>query len=124
MALERGRQLKAQTAVWWRRTGTGPDGEPLIAEPVEIDIRWRGQLSEVPDARGQVLGLDATALVWADVNPGDLLWKGRLGDWDEAAHGQELMLVTSLADTLPLRKGRVRRTLGMKRFRATLPAGS
>jgi hypothetical protein len=124
MALERGRQLKVQAAVWWRRTGTGPDGEPLIGPPAEIDVRWRGMLSEVPDARGQILGLDATALAWADVNPGDLLWKGRLADWNEAAHGQELMLVTSFADTMPLRNGRVRRTLGMKRFRATLPAGS
>jgi hypothetical protein len=124
VALERGRQLKVQAAVWWRRTGTGPDGEPLIGPPAEIDVRWRGMLSEVPDARGQVLGLNATALVWADVRDGDLIWVGKLEDWNEATHGQDLMLVTSTADTMPLRNGRVRRTLGMKRFRASLPAGS
>ncbi len=109
-----------QDAVVWRRTGTDPYGEPLVADPEEIIVRWEEGTGEVRTAAGQTVTFDTKAWVEEDIPIGSTMWEGKLVDWYGTGSGgtdSELMQVVKMT-RIPDDKGRnTRRCAHLKRFR-------
>jgi len=112
-------------AILWDVTGVDAYGEPLRDDPVELKVRWENNRSEMLDANGQSITVDATAVVAQDVTVGALMWQGLLDDWyGTGSSGSDNGLCQVVAfSKIPDLKGRnYRRTVGLMRFRGTLPA--
>ena len=80
------RMLK-QTAVWWplssaESAGIDYDnyGQPVVADPVEIDVRWEDVSEEFLDRNGTVQLSRARVYVDRDVEVGGILMLGELTD--------------------------------------------
>jgi hypothetical protein len=111
-----------QTALLWEKTGDDLHGEPVLAEPVEISVRWVWEDRVASGSQGNPVALDATVVVEIDVPWGSVLWEGDLDDWYSAGSaGAYLMEVASLSTTPDIKNRHTRRTLGLTRFRGELP---
>lgn len=113
------------TAVLWPATG-GYDkqGQPVLGDPVQLDypngVRWLNKLAYKLDPAGNVIAVDATAVVNQDIPIHSRMWLGALADWygtgSADTHDQNLMTVKTF-DKTDDTKGRFsRRTVGLMRL--------
>lgn len=114
-----------QKAVLWARTGTDDYGQPIVAAPVEIDVRWDGPTRrEVLDAQGNTIAIDAEVSCIQTIKVGSVMWLGKLTDWyGTGSAGTEVGLMeVKLYREVPDIKGReIRRTVSLMRLNDTLP---
>lgn len=110
--------FRKQQAVLWARVGEDPYGEPKVAPPVELKVRWTWVQRQSLDPGGKTVVTDATVVLDRDVPMNSIMWEGRLEDW---ADGVELYEVVSWRKTPGLKRGRFRRLAGLARFRSKLP---
>ncbi len=89
------RMLK-QTAVWWplasmESSGSDYDnyGQPIVTDPVEIDVRWEDVSEEFLDKDGVVQLSRARVYVDRDVEVGGVLMLGELTDITDATTPKE-----------------------------------
>ncbi len=70
-----------QTAVWWSQGSAAPDeyGQPVVAAPIEIKVRWEDAAEEFIDKDGTKQLTRAVVMVDRDVSVGDVLMLGTLG---------------------------------------------
>ena len=114
-----------QKAVWWAMTGTAYDnyGEPLVSDPVEIDVRWENVRKDILDPQGNTVEVDAVVVVDRDMSVGDILWLGTLYDLPGTSETPTLDIreVVSFS-SIPDLKGRYyRRVVMLKRLSDELP---
>ncbi len=114
-----------QTAVLWPAAGTDEYGQPLTSSPQEISVRWNKNRSEGVDRDGTKITLDATVVTDVEVAFGSLLWLGELADWagtgSAADPDDDVMVVKTRKTTKDLKGRNTRTTLGLVRFRNSLP---
>ena len=117
-----------QTAVLWPFSGYDAYGAPTVGPPVELappyGVRWTWKRREVMDAKGNTVALDASVVTDRKVAPDSLMWLGTLAGWyrvGSAGRPDEVMLVVSHDETPDIKNRAVRREMGLKRYRETLP---
>ena len=107
-------------AVLWNRIGSDVDGMPKVsATPVEIRCRWVGKQSQVLDAQGNTISVDATAVIAQDIEIGSCMWFGKLTGLPATLN---LMTVVSFDSTDDIKGRSTRSTVGLKRAKNSLPA--
>ena len=102
-----------QKAVYWERTGYDTYGQPTVAEPVEISVRWETGKREVDDGKGGTISFDAEAVVDRTIPIGSRMWFGELSDWvgTGSAGGDDDVHIVVIAPEIKDIKGRaIRRT--------------
>lgn len=115
---------RLQTAVLWSKIGDDDYGEPLRDDPEEINVRWVQRRTASLDANGNTISLDATVVVNQEIVVGSLLWLGALSSWTgtgSAGDDTELMIVATYNETPDLKNREIRRMVGLRRFRDSLP---
>jgi hypothetical protein len=113
-----------QTAVLWPADGHDPYGQPKVGCPEEITVRWVSKSRQATDANGNPITLDATVIVVQDVDPGSAMWLGTLEDWyGTGSAGQEsgVMEVVTFDKTPDIKNRAIRRELGLRFYKDTLP---
>jgi hypothetical protein len=109
-----------QAAVYRELRGVDRYGEPLVAGPVEIAVRFERRKREVRKADGTVIGLDATMMVDREVKVGSTVSLGTLDDWlgtGSAGEESELYQVVTYGEVPDVRGLHLQRTAGLARFR-------
>ena len=118
--------FRMQRAVLWPADGFDRYGQPKVGSPVEIEVRWNNTKRQVPDAEGNPVTVDATAVVGRRIEPGSAMWLGGLSDWLGTGSGgdeSDVMEVRDCVETPDL-KGRVmHRTAMLNFYRDSLPGG-
>lgn len=117
---------RRQKALWWQKTGVDNYGQPTVAPPVEIMVRWENKRDESISNTGEPIGIDASVQLGQRVYPGDLMWLGALEDWVGTGSndtGNEIMQVDSY-DEVPNIKARKDplRIAKLVLFKSTPPA--
>jgi hypothetical protein len=112
-----------QKAVLWQMSGVDDYGEPRIDYTEELSVRWEDRRTQMPDPLGNMITVDATAVVDKRIEMESLVWKGEVDNLPGTsftAELDELMVVVAYTE-VPDVKGRFyRRTVGLKKYRDTL----
>jgi hypothetical protein len=115
---------RRQKAVYWACTGHDGYGEPVLAAPIELDVRWVARQTEMVSADGNVVGLDATAVVDRDIPIDSILWLGTLATFygvGSAGSPSGLMVVKAFNSALDIKARVSKRSVGMMRYKDRLP---
>lgn len=78
------RKLK-QTMVWWQLLSRSGDGSYNYAEPEEVKCRWEDRHEIYHISTGEERKSLAIIMVTFDIQPGDMIFLGRLVDLDSSA---------------------------------------
>jgi len=111
--------LKQKATLWPAGTDSTSSGQKKVTAAVELDVRWEDKEEDALDSRGEVIRIDATAIVKQDIEVGSLMWLGRKRDW--SASVGNLREVVSFSKIPTIKGGRFRRVAGLRRFSDTLP---
>lgn len=111
--------LKQKATLWPAGTESTKSGQKKVTTAVELDVRWEDKEEDALDSKGEVIRIDATAIVKQDIEVGSLMWLGRKRDW--SAGVGNLREVVSFSKIPSLKGGRFRRVAGLRRFSDTLP---
>ena len=110
-----------QKAVLWPATGKYDDyGQPKIGTAEEIKVRWLKRNTEVLDRDGNMINVDATAVVDKEVAIGSQMWLGALADWLATGSGSttnQVMQVKSYRETPDIGKKAYMRRVGLLRIK-------
>lgn len=71
-----------ETLVYWRRTGTGPDGRPTFAAPTVVLGRVVQNKNDAQGSVSREVGVRARIIVNVDVPVGSSFWSGTLTEWN------------------------------------------
>lgn len=113
-----------QDAVLWVRTGQDFHGRPLLADPIDLKVRWVPTKREVQDAHGNTIAIDAVAVVDRNIVVGSLMWLGRIEELPGTEPGAiptDVMYVVTAPETSDLKNRFVRRTVNLARYSDSLP---
>jgi hypothetical protein len=66
-----------QMAVLWSYVRTSADGEPILAQPVNLRCRWEEGQTEIPNADGTFLTVDATVSTIQNILLNSIIWEGQ-----------------------------------------------
>jgi len=123
-----------QLALLWEASGFDDYGEQKrAAQSVEINVRWVNTQTQRLDPDGNTVAVDAVVAVDREIAVHSIMWEGGYADlWAEDAGtgtgtGSEwspagdLMEVVSSHTAKDIKGRAVRRELGLKRFRTTMP---
>ncbi len=83
------RKVMRQNAVYWSRSGTGDDGQPTYAAPVELFVRWDYKIREVLTPQGERVLSSSKVIVDRDMQYGDVLMLGLLESGTDESHPLE-----------------------------------
>lgn len=114
---------RRQAALLFARTGSDDYGEPTVAEPIEIRVRWNTKRTEVQDANGSTIALDAVVVVDRVISIGSRMWLGEEADWYGTGSGtdesqdQEMHVVRTYDEVKDVKARHTRRTVGLSKFR-------
>lgn len=108
--------------VLWVKTGDGPTGEPVVADPIQIMARWEQGRRYGVDPLGRVIMADHVVTVDREIPVGSLLWKGELTNVTGTAVLTPPIFQVQRTDIVPDVDCRaVEHTVGVTRFRNTVP---
>jgi hypothetical protein len=117
--------FRHQIAVLWPAEGADAYGQTLVGDPREIMVRWRFTRTESTDAQGNTVSLDASVQVDERVDAGSLMWLGRLADIPPGTSftetDAELYEVVNYHQTPDVKGREIKRSVGLRRYRDTLP---
>lgn len=68
---------RTQRAVLWAKTGVDRQGIPVLAQPIELFVRWE---SGNRTTRKQIGTVDIKVLVDRKIVEGSVMWLGKLAD--------------------------------------------
>jgi hypothetical protein len=127
---------RLQTALLFAQTNRfNAYGEPLVDDPVEIQVRWDWVYNETLDPKTNNISLDAKVVVGQYVPLGSLMWLGTLSEWyggsgtgsgsaSTQEQGNQLMEVKTVTVDPDLKARNVYTTVGLMRYRNVLPTAS
>lgn len=115
-----------QSAVYWKSTGFDTHGEPTITSAVELCVRWEEVNTEVIDANGNSVGVDAVVVVDREIPDGSILWLGAIQDLPGTGETPTSNIYTVVKySSIPDIKGRnYRRLVYLRRRNDELPAST
>lgn len=109
-------------AVLWPRLGIDGYSEPVVGDPVEIDVRWNDSRREMIDPGGNVVATDAQVIVGRDVPMNSILWQGEMADLPPSLTPKAGLVIVKAIDFTPDIKGRnAFREVGAMRYKDKLP---
>lgn len=111
-----------QEAVLWAYNGTNRYGEPLVLDPVEICVRWENKRTEMLDAQGNKVEVEALVVVNQDIAINSQMWLGTLSNWvgtGSAGTDDEVMMVRVFNKTPDIKGRCYRRTVGLSKAKDT-----
>jgi hypothetical protein len=110
------------TAVLWAFVRMNRDDEIVLADPIEIPVRWVWHQRVATNETGNPI--EITAQIATDcVIPGrSLVWYGEAKDWTDTP--QELYEVVSVSRAKGIDNKFERREYDLTRFRSSLPSGT
>jgi hypothetical protein len=114
------RMDRRQTAVLWGKSGVDRYGEPKVAEPDEIEVRWVTGRKESTAKDGSTIALDAEAIVGQRIAVGSQMWLGTLEEWygtGSSGDATEVMRVATYEEVPDIKGRNVQRVVGLMRFR-------
>lgn len=74
------------TAVYWEKLRVDRYGEDILAAPREVECRWIDGQTDLLDAQGNVVTVEAVAVVKEDLVIGSILREGTLSDYPGSAN--------------------------------------
>ena len=111
---------RRQKAVLWAAgTEHTSEGRKKVIAAVEIDVRWEEKQQDALNEAGEIIRVDAVAVVNQTVAVGSLMWLGELEDWVAATGG--LKEVVSFSSVPNIKATRFRKTVGLVRYSESLP---
>lgn len=116
-----------QTALLWESIDVNDDGEPIVnGTPIEIPVRWLHRRTKGTDPDGNLVALDAVAIVDRDIPIYSIMWLGAYSEFVGTGSGSagmftELMQVRTFDDAPDLKNRFIRRSVGLIRFKDQLP---
>lgn len=113
-----------QPAVLWPVIGFDSYGQFTVGPPEEIRVRWTNSRQETLDPKGNVIALDATAVVDMEIGVGSKMWLGELSAWYGTGSGVQqdgLMEVKTISIAPDVKNRFVMRTLGLMLYKDDLP---
>ena len=73
---------RRQRATYWPAGTTSTStGQKKVQAPIEIKVRWEDKEQDALNAEGEVIRVDASAVVDRDIEVGSIMWLGRKRDW-------------------------------------------
>lgn len=112
------------TVVLWPVAGYDDQGQPVRGAPVELTwpngVRWIPGQTQQMDAKGNLVNLDAQAVVLQEIAIGSQMWLGSLADWfgTGSANTDQEVMVVKLQNRTPSLNGRFDRlTVGLMRYK-------
>src|SRR5438105_1409755 len=100
-------------------------GQPTLGPPIELSVRWNDKQTEMLDAKGNTIAVDATVVVDRFIPVGSAMWLGRLTDLPgpvgEPEPERGAMWVRSYNATSDLKGRATFYTVGLVRSRDKLP---
>ena len=115
------------TAVLWPFLGYAANGELVVEEPVQLDVRWTWVRSSVVNSEGVRVAVDAKVVVDREVSEDSLLWEGELADLTGTGSTQpspgDIMRVATVSEGRDFKYDprNVRRELGLVFYKGRLP---
>jgi len=110
-------------AVVWFRVGTDRYAQPMVAQPVQLDVRWNEKLHEVLDAHGNVIQADVEVVLDRPVPVGSMMWNGTLDilPADTLTPPSDVRQVIGYNATSDLKGRAIYRTASLMRWKDALP---
>lgn len=110
-----------QDAVLWAKSDDDRYGAPKVSAGTALRVRWEEKKSEMLDAQGETVAIDAQVVVDRDVTVGGIMWLGKLSSLGGASPTSNIYQVAAF-DKVPDIDGiYFRRTVGLKRFGDNMP---
>jgi len=108
---------REQFAVYEEATGTDDYNQATRAAPVELKVRWELTRSQIIDAAGDTISIEAQVVVNQVIVEGSTMWLGKLADYPASpANLKEVVVFKEIPDI----KGReFRRTVLLRKFSDT-----
>lgn len=99
-------------------------GQKGVGTPRELLAKWNDDPMDVQNPQGETIKIDVTLTLGEPVNLGDLVWYGRLDDWDPAAHDGYVFVVIGTPGGLDLKARFPVYGAHLQRYGKNLPAGT
>lgn len=118
--------FRRQDAVLWPASGHNDYGERQVGEPVELRVRWNTTRQEAVAPDGNTVQLTAVVVVDRVIEVGGLMYLGTLEEWygtGSAGDDSELHQIITYRETPDLKGRFIRRTVGLMKWKDTLPTG-
>lgn len=80
-----------QKAVYWAFSSLDENGEPIVADPVELSVRWEHGLAQEITPTTNPTAVDATVWVDRDIIPGSMFRNGPMSEIEETGTGTALI---------------------------------
>lgn len=115
-----------QSAVYWAASSAGPTGEPTLADPVELEVRWRWGSQQATAADGTPTRIDASVVLDQQVSLGSLMVQGSLADFLGTGSGVlpvEYMEVVTYKEVPDIKGVNTRYRCGLRYYRGSRPNG-
>lgn len=114
---------RGQKALYYELTGFDNYGEPTVAEPVQLAVRWVNKTADGLDAQGLKIRADATVITDTRLLMGSLVWLGGFEDLPGTGlvPEKDVMYVIGVNETTDIRNRNTRRKYLLKRWKTTLP---
>lgn len=113
-----------QTAVLWEAAGTDIYGREVVSsDPYEVSVVWTWGRSQSRDAKGNVIAIDATVLIFQEVPVDSVMWLGTLDDLPGTAlvPEEDVMVVASCNASPNMKNTETAYDLKLARRGASLP---
>ena len=119
-----------QKAVLWPKSGNDLYGQPAVGAPVDLDCRWINKRRQMVDSQGNLVSVDASAVVIIEIEPGSTMWLApdpsyaATEQWygtGSAGEQSSVMEVVAYEETPDISNRVVRRTVGLNFYKDTLP---
>ena len=103
-------------AVYWPYTGRSDEyEEPILGDPVEVNVRWEYGTNTSQLADGTKVSKDATVFTSVDIPTESQMWKGALADLPDPL--VDLFVVKDTQKMPDLKSKKFRRTVILTRKR-------
>ena len=118
------------SVVLWPKNGYDRHGQPKIGALEETFVQWDYCQKEMADPNGNKVIVESTAVVSKRITVGSILWKGSEDQWYGAegsgtwTDDRELMEVITYEEIQDTKGRNILRTIGMNKYRNTLPEES
>lgn len=113
-----------QEVTCWYKVGVDAYSEPIVSQPIQLNVRWQLVHEEVVNAKGDTIALESKVVVDRDIPEGSIFWFGELSDWYGTGSNNgdlELMQVVTINKATNIKGRHIRRVLGLMRRSDPLP---
>lgn len=119
---EEGHSERVHKAVYWEYVRLGRDGQPVVRQPCELDVRWVETKRVTRSAQGQPLTIDAIVQVAQTILENSIMWRGCLAELPGTAAIPEsnLMVVVTYDEADDMKGTSTAREVTLSRYHGVI----